>query len=105
MSSGCSRFPPRRSAGKIGCMSSAIAGSGPSVAGRVDAPRYILMHPNDNVAIVVNDGGLPAGSRFSNGLVLRERVPQGHKIALNDLAEGAAIVRYGVTIGHALRDI
>jgi hypothetical protein len=22
-------------------------------------PRYILMHDNDNVAIVVNDGGLP----------------------------------------------
>jgi galactarate dehydratase len=27
-----------------------------------DAPRTIRMHPNDNVAIVVNDGGLPAGT-------------------------------------------
>jgi galactarate dehydratase len=30
-------------------------------------PRYILMHDNDNVAIVVNDGGLPAGAVFPNG--------------------------------------
>jgi galactarate dehydratase len=32
-------------------------------------------------------------------------VPQGHKIALRDLAEGEAVVRYGVAIGYALRDI
>jgi galactarate dehydratase len=68
-------------------------------------PRYILVHAHDNVAIVVNDGGLPAGTRFDSGLVLRERVPQGHKIALKDFAEGEAIVRYGVTIGYAMRDI
>ena len=29
-------------------------------------PRYILMHDNDNVAIVVNDGGLPAGAVFAD---------------------------------------
>jgi galactarate dehydratase len=69
------------------------------------APRYIVMHPSDNVAIVVNDGGLPAGAEFANGLVLRDRVPQGHKLALKDLAEGDAIVRYNVIIGHALRDL
>ena len=39
-------------------------------------PRYIRMHDNDNVAIVVNDGGLPAGAAFADGLVLREAVPQ-----------------------------
>ena len=69
------------------------------------APRYIMMNPNDNVAIVVNDGGLPPGTVFACGLALRERVPQGHKIALKDFAEGDAIVRYDVTIGYATQAI
>ena len=29
-------------------------------------PLYIRMHANDNVAIVVNDGGLPAGTGTSS---------------------------------------
>jgi galactarate dehydratase len=68
-------------------------------------PRYILMHEADNVAIVVNDGGLPAGSVFASGLTLRDKVPQGHKVALSDLPKGSAVRRYNVTIGHALKDI
>lgn len=68
-------------------------------------PRYILMHENDNVAIVVNDGGLPAGAVFPDGLTLIEAVPQGHKVALRALAKGDAIVRYNVTIGYASSDI
>ena len=39
------------------------------------------------------------------GLVLRDRVPQGHKVALVDIAAGAPVRRYGVPIGHALKDI
>src|SRR4051812_4985435 len=68
-------------------------------------PLHILMHPEDNVAIVANDGGLPPGTTLSNGLVLREKVPQGHKVALADLPEGSAIRRYDVPIGYALKDI
>jgi galactarate dehydratase len=63
------------------------------------------MHDNDNVAIVVNDGGLPAGTRFPCGLVAINAVPQGHKLALRAIAQGAPIIRYNVTIGHALQDI
>ncbi len=69
------------------------------------APLYIRMHDADNVAIVANDGGLPAGAAFPCGLTLLDRVPQGHKVALVDIAEGAAILRYNVTIGYALRDL
>jgi len=68
-------------------------------------PLYIRMHDGDNVAIVANDGGLPAGTRFGCGLVLRERVPQGHKVSLVDLSAGAPVLRYNVTIGHAEHDI
>ena len=65
------------------------------------SPLYIRIHANDNVAIVANDGGLKAGTSFADGLVLVDNVPQGHKVALADLAEGAAIVRYNVVIGYA----
>ena len=68
-------------------------------------PLYIRMSDSDNVAIVANDGGLPAGTRFACGLTLRERVPQAHKVSLADIAAEAAVVRYGVVIGYALRDL
>ncbi|MES3022169.1 MAG: galactarate dehydratase [Pseudomonadota bacterium] len=70
-----------------------------------NTPLCIRMHADDNVAIVVNDGGLPAGARFADGLTLVEHVPQGHKVALRDLAEGEPVTRYNVTIGHAARAI
>jgi galactarate dehydratase len=68
-------------------------------------PRYIQVHPLDNVAIVVNEGGLPAGTAFESGLILREAVPEAHKVALTAIPEGAPVTRYGVTIGHAAREI
>ncbi|NML34099.1 galactarate dehydratase [Paraburkholderia antibiotica] len=68
-------------------------------------PLYIRVHPNDNVAIVVNDGGLGEGAVFPDGLKLRERVPQGHKVALADLAEGDEVIRYNVVIGYALKPL
>jgi galactarate dehydratase len=70
-----------------------------------EQPRYIKLNERDNVAIVVNDFGLPAGSRFACGLELRAFVPQGHKTALVDIAEGAPILRYGEVIGHAASPI
>ena len=70
-----------------------------------EMPRYIRVDARDNVAIVVNQGGLPAGSRFADGLVLVEPVPEAHKVALMDVAEGEAILRYGVVIGYAKQPI
>jgi galactarate dehydratase len=68
-------------------------------------PLYITMHGADNVAIVANDDGLPAGTTFPSGLTLVEKVPQGHKVALVDLAAGDAVRRYNVIIGRAARAI
>ena len=73
-------------------------------------PLTISMHAADNVAIVANDGGLPEGTVLpagvpGAGLVLRDKVPQGHKVALADIAAGAAVRRYNVPIGYALEDI
>ena len=66
-------------------------------------PLHIRMHTNDNVAIVANDGGLPVGAIFADGLQLRDQVPQGHKVALVDLAEGAPVLRYNVVIGYTTK--
>ncbi len=73
-------------------------------------PLTLRMHPADNVAIVANEEGLPAGTRLPEGgpgagLVLAEKVPQGHKLALVDIAAGEPVRRYNVAIGYALRDI
>jgi galactarate dehydratase len=70
-----------------------------------EQPRYIKLNERDNVAIIVNDFGLPAGSRFPCGLELRAFLPQGHKTALFDIAEGAPILRYGEVIGYAASPI
>ncbi|MGQ3664747.1 galactarate dehydratase [Citrobacter braakii] len=66
---------------------------------------YIKVHETDNVAIIVNDNGLKAGTRFPDGLELIEHIPQGHKVALLDIPVRGEIVRYGEVIGYAVRDI
>ena len=68
-------------------------------------PLCIKMHEADNVAIIANNGGLPAGTVLASGLKLVDRVPQGHKVALVDLAAGAPVLRYNVVIGRANRAI
>ncbi|MFL6696900.1 MAG: galactarate dehydratase [Vitreoscilla sp.] len=74
------------------------------------APLTIRMHADDNVAIVANDGGLPAGTRLPDGVpgggvTLRDKVPQGHKVALVDIAQDGVVLRYNVPIGYALKPI
>ncbi|HEX7524117.1 MAG TPA: galactarate dehydratase [Candidatus Deferrimicrobium sp.] len=65
----------------------------------------IKIHDRDNVAIVVNTKGLPAGTRLDDGTVLLDTVPQGHKVSLADMAEGSPVLRYGEVIGRAARSI
>ena len=66
-----------------------------------EPPRRIQVDKRDNVAIIVNSLGLPAGAAFPDGLVLNHFVPQGHKVALAGIADGAPVVRYGEVIGTA----
>ncbi|MEM1360883.1 MAG: galactarate dehydratase [Pseudomonadota bacterium] len=67
-------------------------------------PRLLRIDPADNVAVVANDRGLSAGTEV-DGLVLQEAVPQAHKVALEELAVGAPVLRYGIVIGRAARAI
>ena len=64
-------------------------------------PLCIQVHPHDNVAIIANEGGLPAGTQLDNGPALLDVIPEAHKVALSAIAKGAPIVRYGVVIGFA----
>lgn len=68
-------------------------------------PLYVQVHPQDTVAILVNEGGLPAGAQFDSGLTLIEDVPEAHKVALVDIKSGEPILRYGSVIGYAKQDI
>ena len=84
----------------------------PASSATARPPLTIRMHDSDNVAIVANDGGLEAGTvlaaaagGLTPGPLLLDRVPQGHKVALVDIAAGAPVLRYGVPIGLALKDI
>src|SRR5580700_249516 len=64
-------------------------------------PLCIQVHTRDNVAIIANEGGLPAGTQFDDGLALIDTIQEAHKVALCGIAAGEPILRYGVVIGYA----
>ena len=66
-------------------------------------PLYIKIKDQDNVAIAVNE--IKAGTEVMEGIVAAQDIPQAHKIALEDIKKGGAIIRYGVVLGYALEDI
>lgn len=65
----------------------------------------VRMHEADNVVVVASTGGLKAGITLDTGLELLEDVPQGHKVAVVDIAQGESVVRYGEVIGEALQNL
>ncbi|GHA92992.1 galactarate dehydratase [Modicisalibacter luteus] len=67
--------------------------------------RMIKVHEKDNVAIVVERGGLSEGTSLQDGTTLNMAIPQGHKVALFPIAIGDPIIRYGEIIGTAACDI
>lgn len=69
----------------------------------LEIPLYLRMNPLDNTAVIANTGGLKAGTEFPDGLTLIQRIPQGHKVALEDIQEGEKVLRYGAVIGYAVK--
>lgn len=63
------------------------------------ARLYVKIKEQDNVCVAVTD--LKAGTEVMEGVVCRQDIPQAHKIALCDIPEGGAIIRYGVVLGYA----
>ncbi len=74
------------------------------------AKRALIMHPKDNVATTVEeiqpgDQVRVAGGGEVRSLAAVEAIPFGFKIALEEIPQGAIIVKYGETIGKAGRSI
>lgn len=65
----------------------------------MNTPLFIKVKPEDNVAIAVKD--LPAGTEIAPGIITSGPIPQAHKIALEPIAAGEPIRRYGVVLGYA----
>lgn len=64
--------------------------------------KYMRITEADDVAVALTD--LRAGERIRCGgsdFVLRDDIPQGHKIALRTVAEGEPVIKYGCPIGYA----
>lgn len=62
----------------------------------------LRIHPNDNVAVALRD--LAAGEKVS-GVTVTERIPAGHKLALQPIAVGEPVLKFGYPIGTATRGI
>jgi (2R)-sulfolactate sulfo-lyase subunit alpha len=72
---------------------------------------FLVHAPDDVVGVAVHDiePGPAVRGRVQNGrafeLAVSQPVPLGHKVALRDIAAGQPVVKYGVVIGRATRDI
>ncbi len=67
----------------------------------------IEMKDNVATALVSLSPGLAQlkGDKSVDTVTVLEDVPVGHKVAVRDIKSGEAIIKYGVVIGRALRDI
>jgi hypothetical protein len=68
----------------------------------VNMPIFIQINDIDNVAVALHPA--PVGTAFG-GAAAVEEIPQGHKMALKDIAVGEMIMKYGLPIGHATKEI
>ncbi|MGC2402993.1 MAG: UxaA family hydrolase [Acidobacteriaceae bacterium] len=68
--------------------------------------RLLFLDPQDNVctAIAPLAGGMALLIQ-GREVVIDQVIPLGFKIAARDLVTGEDIIKYGVPIGHASRDI
>ena len=67
----------------------------------------IRVHASDNVAVVAADVQAGDVVRLADGSEVQavEAIPRGSKVALDPIACGQAVVRYGEEIGRATKDI
>jgi hypothetical protein len=73
------------------------------------SPRGLRLHAGDNVAVALGDvspGPIDIlGATNGSTVVAEQAITQGHKIALQRIAKGEAVVKYGVAIGFATEPI
>ncbi len=76
-------------------------------------PHLLVHSRDDNVGVVVIEG-LTAGTDMlcvvteddsDFHLTAAEDIPIGHKVALKELGEGDAVIKYGVDIGRIVQTV
>lgn len=68
----------------------------------MDAIQFLKINPADNVVVAIQ--ALSKGQFIEvDGVAVEviEDIPAGHKLALQDFAEGEHVIKYGYPIGHA----
>lgn len=63
---------------------------------------WLRVHERDNVIVALEE--LPAGTQVED-VTITDRVPPGHKIAVQPISKGSHVIKYGYSIGIATRDI
>ncbi len=66
------------------------------------SPRTLRLNPADNVVIAVDVIGIGADVA---GVTATARVPKGHKMAMQPIAKGEPVLKFGQIIGFASADI
>lgn len=67
---------------------------------------YIKLHPNDNVVIALRDLEKDTLLEIDGRRVrVASAIDFGHKIAIAPIASGDKILKYGLPIGSAMKDI
>lgn len=64
----------------------------------MESLKFIKINDNDNVVVALQD--IKAGDTVL-GVIAKEDIARGHKMALAEIAEGKDIIKYGYPIGHA----
>ncbi|NNN11934.1 MAG: UxaA family hydrolase [Acidimicrobiaceae bacterium] len=76
-----------------------------------DELAFLAHRKDDSVAVAVRDVEAGLGRlAFLNSdetltLEAKEAIPLGHKVALEDIAEGSDIIEYGEVVGHSIAAI
>ncbi len=69
-------------------------------------PSLFFLDEKDNVGITFSDlkPGMTVDAHQSEIQVLKD-IPKGHKVAVEKIGKGEAVLKYGAVIGYALKDI
>ena len=71
-------------------------------------PRCFKIDASDNVATLLADaapGPLIVVGESGLQITTLEPINLGHKVALHDIAQGESIIKFGIPIGHASKNI
>lgn len=68
--------------------------------------NLMYLNPHDNVVVALHP--ITKGETISEGTIsvtVNMDIPQGHKIALEDMPQGTNVIKYGAPIGHTTEDV